>query len=316
MRKTLWMFASVALALALLAGLAPAAQAAQSFPDVISLPNGWLPEGVVTGKGPVIYAGSRRNGAIYAADLRTGEGRILVPGVEGRIAVGLGFDRRSDYLFAAGGAAGNAFVYDATTGAEVGAYQFASGATFVNDVIVTRDAAYFTDSQQAALYRLALGPGGSLPASFDTIPLGGDFSLAAGFNANGIEATPDGKRLIIVQSGTGLLFSVDPQTGVATTIDLGGYSVTNGDGLLLEGRTLYVVRNQNNLIAAIRLSPDLSSGELIAEITDSDFDVPTTVARFGGSLYAVNARFSSGNSPDLEYDIVRVNRHRPKLSLQ
>jgi sugar lactone lactonase YvrE len=311
MRKTLWMFASAALALALLGGSMPAAaQPAQTFPDVINLPNGWLPEGVVTGKGPVIYAGSRRNGAIYAADLRTGEGKILVPGVEGRIAVGLSFDPRSNYIFAAGGVNGNAFVYDAESGAEVGAYQFASAPTFVNDVIVTQDAAYFTDSQKPVFYRLPLGPGGSLPAAggFETVPLSGDYVQAEGFNSNGIEATPKGTHLIIVQSGTGLLFNVDSKTGVATTIDLGGYSVSNGDGLLREGRRLYVVRNRSNLIAEINLAPDFKSGTLANEISSPNFDVPTTVARFGSGLYAVNARFSTPPEPTTTYTIVRVER--------
>lgn len=311
MRKTLWMIASAALALALLAGALPAAaQTAQTFPDVINLPNGWLPEGVVTGKGPVIYAGSRRNGAIYAADLRSGEGRILVPGVEGRIAVGLSYDPRSDYIFAAGGANGNAFVYNAESGAQVAAYQFASAPTFVNDVIVTREAAYFTDSQKPVFYRVPLGPGGSLDpaAGFETIALGGDWQQAEGFNANGIEATAKGQYLIIVQSGTGLLFRVDPRTGAARRIDLGGYSVGNGDGLLREGHRLFVVRNQLNLIAELNLAPDFLSGELAGEITSPNFDIPTTVARFGSGLYAVNARFRSGMDPGLSYTIVRVER--------
>lgn len=310
MRRILLALTSMTFALTLLLAAAPAALARETFPDVISLPTGWLPEGVVTGKGPVIYAGSRRTGAIYAADLRTGEGSVLVPGVPGRIAVGLSFDARSNYIFAAGGVNGNAFVYDADSGAEVGAYQFASAPTFVNDVIVTREAAYFTDSQRPVFYRLPLGPGGSLPPAdgFETIPLSGDWVQASGFNANGIEATPNGKSLIIVQSGTGFLFKVDPTTGVAERIDLGDTLVTAGDGILLEGKTLYVVRNSFNLIAEIKLAPDLLSGELVDEITDSDFDVPTTVARFGNSLYAVNARFSSGNSPSLSYSIVRVER--------
>lgn len=311
MRKTLWMIASAALALALLTGALPAAaQSAQTFPDVIDLPNGWLPEGVVTGNGPVIYAGSRANGAIYEANLRTGEGRILVPGVQGRIAVGLSYDPRSGYIFAAGGVNGNAFVYDSATGAEVAAYQFASAPTFVNDVIVTQDAAYFTDSQKPVFYRLPLGPGGSLPAdgAFETIALSGDWQQAQGFNANGIEATPKGTHLIIVQSGTGLLFNVDATTGMATRIDLGGYSVANGDGLLREGRRLYVVRNRNNLIAEITLAPDFKSGALANEITSPNFDVPTTVARFGSGLYAVNARFSTPPEPTTTYTIVRVER--------
>ena len=55
------------------------------------------------------------------------------------------------------------------------------------------------------------------------------------FNLNGIVATPNGKTLIAVQSVAKKLFAIDPETGVAKTIDIGGYDLTNGDGLLLQG---------------------------------------------------------------------------------
>src|SRR5215216_7265670 len=117
MRRLSWALAGLlAFALLVLAQAPAGARAAETFPDVIALPNGWLPEGVVTGHGPVLYSGSRANGAIYAANLRTGEGAILVPGVTGRVAVGLSFDARTNYIFAAGGNTGKGYVYDATTG--------------------------------------------------------------------------------------------------------------------------------------------------------------------------------------------------------
>jgi sugar lactone lactonase YvrE len=291
--------------------VAGAAGSGKAFPDLISLPDGFRPEGVVTGHGPIIYAGSLANGAIYAANLRTGEGEILVPGQADRRAVGLGFDQRTNYIFVSGGATGKAYVYDASSGATVGEFTLTTATpTFVNDVIVTRDAAYFTDSNQPVLYKLPLGPGGRLPASsaVEVLPLSGDFQFVPGqFNANGIEATPNGKSLIVVNSTLGTLYRVDPETGEATTIDLGGASVSAGDGLLLRGHTLYVVRNQLNQIAVIELAPDLSSGEVVDTITDPNFDVPTTVALFGASLYAVNARFSTPPTPTTPYSIVRVS---------
>ena len=309
MRRLTWTLLSSLFVFALLAG-ASGARAAKNFPTLIDLPNGWLPEGVVTGRGPVIYSGSRANGAIYAANLRTGEGEIVVPGVTGRVAVGLSFDPRSNYVFAAGGPTGKAFVYDPTSGATVGEYNLASAPTFINDVIVTREAAYFTDSQKAVIYRLPLGPGGRLPATgaVETIPLTGDYRQVAGFNANGIEATPNGKSLIIVHSTLGLLYMVDPTTGVASEIDLGGASVSNGDGILLQGRTLYVVRNQLNQIAVVKLAKDLLSGTVVNTIANPNFDVPTTVTAFGNRLYAVNARFSTPPTPQTTYNIVQVER--------
>jgi sugar lactone lactonase YvrE len=309
MRRLPWTMASVFVFVALMLAYAPVGvRAAATFPDVIALPNGWLPEGIVTGHGPVIYSGSRANGAIYAADLRTGEGEIIVPGQAGRVAVGLSFDKRSNYIFAAGGATGMAYVYDADTGDLVREYTLTAPGTFVNDVIVTRRAAYFTDSARAVYYRVPLGPGGRLSASsaVETIPLTGEYQQVPGFNSNGIEATPNGKHLIIVNSSSGLLYRVEPLSGEATVIDLGGASVSMGDGLLLHRRTLYVVRNRINQIAVVKLAQDLSSGTLVETITQQNFDVPTTIAEFRNALYVVNARFTTPPTPSTTYDIVRV----------
>lgn len=294
--------------LALLGGLVvPAALAGASFPSVISLPNGWLPEGIAVGNGHTFYAGSRANGAVYRGDLRTGQGSILVQGVAGRVATGLKFS--GGKLFVSGASTGKGWVFDAKTGAQLREYQLATGpgATFVNDVVVTQDAAFFTDSNRSVLYRVALGPNGSL-GDLQTLNLTGDFQFVAGFNLNGIDATPNGKWLVAVQSNTGKLYRIDPSTGAATLVDLGGATLTNGDGILLHGRTLYVVRNQNNLIAVVRLSPDLTKGTVARTITSPNFDVPTTIARFGSRLYAVNARFTTPPTPTTPYTVVQVRR--------
>jgi sugar lactone lactonase YvrE len=309
MRRLPWTMASVFVFVALLLAFAPAGvRAAQTYPDEIALPNGWLPEGIVTGHGPVIYSGSRANGAIYAANLRTGEGEIVVPGQTGRVSVGLSFDARTNYIFAAGGGTGKAYVYDVDTGALVREYTLTAPPTFVNDVIVTREAAYFTDSARAVYYRVPLGSGGQLAdqSAVETIALTGEFQQGSGNSSNGIEATPNGKELIIVNSSLGLLYRVDPLSGEATVIDLGGASVTMGDGLLLHGRTLYVVRNRINQIVVVKLAPDLSSGAVVGTLTQPNFDVPTTIAEFGNALYVVNARFTTPPTPDTTYNIVRV----------
>src|SRR5688572_3609074 len=106
---------TVALATVLAASTMSGAAAA-TFPDTIPLPDGWLPEGIETGTGTTIYSGSRADGSIWKGDLRTGEGDILVD-TDGRVAVGLKVDR--GLLFVAGGATGDAYVYDAGTGEEV-----------------------------------------------------------------------------------------------------------------------------------------------------------------------------------------------------
>ena len=288
-------------------GTGTAAAASPVYPEVIPLPDGSRPEGIVTGTGSEFFVGSLADGSIYRGDYRTGAGGILVEG-DGGPSVGLSYDARNDALFVAGGSTGMASVYDASTGETLATYDF--GGSFVNDVVVTRTAAYFTDSFQSVLYRVPLGPSGGLcdPSSVSDLALGGDWVAVAGFNANGIDAPPDGEFLVVVNSTTGLLYRVDPETGEATDIDLGGDTVTAGDGILLDGKTLYVVRNRLNQIAVVELSPGATSGELVGAITDDDFDVPTTVAEFGRSLYAVNARFGTPPTPTTAYDVVRVHK--------
>ena len=154
--------------------LAPAALAA-AFPHTIPLPDGWQPEGIASGKGTTFYVGSIPTGAVYRGDLRTGKGAVLVPGAAGRSATGLKFDRGR--LFVAGASTGKAFVYDARSGDLIRQYQLATGAgaTFVNDVVVTKQAAYFTDSSRAVLYAVPLSRNGAPAAAARTIPLTGDF---------------------------------------------------------------------------------------------------------------------------------------------
>jgi sugar lactone lactonase YvrE len=298
-------------AFALAALVLPTCVIAQNFPTLIDLPNGWLPEGIETGRGPILYSGSRANGGVYGIDLRTGQGAIVVPPQAGRSAVGLAFDQRSNYIFVAGGATGSGFVYDASTGESVAAYTLTPSApTFINDVVVTRDAAYFTESNRPVVYRVPLDPSGKLPPQADVqaLPLTGEWQQLPGINANGIEATPDGDALLVVNSASGVLYEVDPATGFAVAIDVGGASLTMGDGLLLQGNTLYVVRNRLNEIAVLELAPDLGTGVVVDVITNPSFDIPTTLASFGNRLYAVNARFTTPPTPTTPYQVVGFSR--------
>jgi hypothetical protein len=80
--------------------------------------------------------------------------------------------------------------------------------------------------------------------------------------------------------------------------------VTNGDGLLLHGHTLYVVQNQLNRVAVVKLGHRLKKGRVVGFLTDDKLDVPTTIAPFKHFIYAVNARF---DRPDeSEDDVVRL----------
>jgi len=275
---------------------------AAAFPDQVDLPHGFSPEGIATGRGHTFYAGSLAGAGIVRGDYRTGESEPLV--TEGGPFVGMKVDARNR-LWVAGGPAGNGHVFDADTGAKLATFQFTTEASFVNDVVVTGDAAWFTDSFRAVVYRVDLGTGEvSDDAEVTEVPVPADVQANV-FRLNGIDATPNGRTLVAVNSTDGELYRIDASSGVATEIELG--ESLHADGILLEGHTLYAVRNQGN-VAVVELANDLSSGTVVDQLT-GDFDVPTTVARFGSSLYVVNARFRPpGTPPPLEFWITRLDR--------
>jgi sugar lactone lactonase YvrE len=294
--------------LAALAGLVLAlplaAASADRFPERIDLPDGFQPEGIAVGRGTTFYVGSIPTGRVWRGNLRTGQGSVLVPN-RGRRAIGVDVDHRNR-LFVAGGPTGGGFVYNARNGADIAQYSFATSNTFVNDVVVTRTAAWFTDSFRQFIYKVPIGRRGQLGPAVE-IPLTGDIVYQSGFNANGIDATPNGRKLIIVQSNTGKLFKVN-RHGVTNEIELGGATV-NGDGILLDGRRLYaVVRSPADGVVVIRLRRDLSSGTVVRTITHDDFDDPTTVDELGNRLYVVNARFSTPPGPDVEYWVTQARK--------
>lgn len=289
------------------------------FPPRIELPDGFQPEGITIGRGATAWFGSRADGDIHEVDLRTGEGETISQGPgPGNPAVGLKVDQRGR-LFVSGGTAGDARVVDTRTGEVLARYQLSTAADrFINDSLIVDDTVWFTDSRSARLFALPLGRGGSLPAAAEvvTVPLGGEWvQPGVGVNgANGLTETPDGSALLVVNAG--VLYRVDPGTGDAQVVDLGGASVENGDGMLLRGRTLYVVQNRLNQVAVLEMERDGRAGTLVDTIAGTDFDaavdVPTTVAAFGRWLYLPNARFSTPAEPGTAYWVSRAGIPRTR----
>jgi sugar lactone lactonase YvrE len=284
----------------LIAGLGVATPAgAEPFPDSIALPVDFQPEGIALGTGATFYVGSLTTGDIFRGDLRSGAGEVFIHAPAGRAALGLKVDEPHKLLFVAGGATGAAYVYSTRTGAPVATYQFATaGAALLNDVVVTQDGVYFTDSFAPVLYKIPLGVRGSLGPG-ETIVLTGPaaFIDPSTPNVNGIDASADGSTLIINHTALGALFTVDPATGASALIDVAGLLPGTPDGLLLRGHSLWVVENFANTVVHVRLSSDLSTGAITSTITSPLFDVPTTAALHGDRLALVNGRFDLGLPP-------------------
>jgi sugar lactone lactonase YvrE len=309
-RSHLRILGAAALAAALSVTLVAPAEARPPQLDRIDLPVGFQPEGIAIGKGPYAYVGSLADGDIYRANLRTGKGRVISQGGgEDKPSVGLKIDRRG-LLYVAGGGSGEGRVINSRTGKLLATYKFSDAPTFVNDVVLTRRAAWFTDSQQPVLYRVSRNHHGKrlADARVTRLPLTGDWVQTTGFNANGIAQTPNQRALLVINSSAATLFRVNPRTGVATRVDLGGYALTNGDGLLVRGRTLYVVQNRLRQVAVFKLNRRGTAGALVKTLPVPDSDVPTTVAAYRGSLYLPNARFGNASPTTADYWISRIDR--------
>jgi hypothetical protein len=65
----------------------------------------------------------------------------------------------------------------------------------------------------------------------------------------------------------------------------------------------------NNQVTRVRLRPHLMSGVVEGTISSDPFQAPTTAARHGSRLAAVNAKFDTGLPPTADqYEVVLVNR--------
>jgi hypothetical protein len=306
----------VSLALAGAAGLvltavSPAAAAPPD--DVIVLPGASSAEGIARGEDATFYAGDLFRGDVFRGDLDEGTAELFIDAPDGRMAVGMSADRRHDLLFVAGGFTGQAYVYDLDSGAEVAAYQFTPPSpadavpptTIVNDVTVTDEGAWFTDSRRAELYFVPIGHDGELGDS-RTLALRGPAGDTSGeINLNGIVATRCGGPLIIAHAAGGELYTVDPGTGDSAAI--AGVALPGVDGIVLDGRDLWAVQNSDQ-VTQVRLDRDLSRGSVTEVITDEDFQTPATAIRYDGRLAVVNAKFDTGLPPTADsYEVVLVD---------
>lgn len=290
-----------------LTATAPAGAAPEEFEIV--LPGAASAEGIAAADGTSFYAGELFTGDIYRGDIRRGTAEEVIDVPDGRFALGMAFDRRTDLLLVAGGFSGQLYAYDTRTGQDAAVLQLADpagGPTIVNDVALTRGGAWVTDSSRAVLYFVPIGRDGALGEP-RTLPVTGPAATLDGeINLNGIRAANGGRVLVVAHTATGAIYTVDPRTGASTRIE--GVDVPNVDGLELVGRRLYAVQNTNNQISRIRLDGRITSGEVVEVITSELFQTPTTAAWLAGRLGVVNAKFDTGIPPTAdEYEVVVVD---------
>ena len=197
-------------------------------------------------------------------------------------------------LWIAGGRSGRFFVVDSKTGRVVKALAVPNpGKSLINDLALAGGAAYFTDTVTPTLWRIQTKGSdiGDLEPWLDFT--GTALQYYEGANLNGIAALPDGQSLIVVQMGKGLLFRIDLKTKKVTPIDTAGADLTGADGLVLDGHTLYVVRQTAVEIATVSLSPDFAKGTVVNRFKDPLLAWPATAVKVGDRLLVVNTQFNT-----------------------
>jgi hypothetical protein len=141
--------------------------------------------------------------------------------------------------------------------------------------------------------------------------------MVDGFNANGLVGDFDGRQLVIVNIRSGVLYLVDTASGEASPLEIEGAEqlFPDGDGLYLDGRTLYIMRNFSDKIAVVQLSGDLSGGEFIKNIPgEGEFNplnIATSIVGFGNSIYAINTNFFElifDDTANVQAEVVRLRK--------
>lgn len=300
------------------------------FPTRVATLPGSASEGFAIGKGPTAY-NSSPDGSLYKVDLRSGEGEVLID-IQDPFdcqKLGMRVDDRTNYLFVAGCIYGNALVLDTDNGATIMEYQLNNSGEFglPNDLTITNDAVYFTDSFRPVLYRLPLSSNGAIPlesGAATEIPLPDEFINTDPFccTGNGIVSTPDGKTLIIGHSNLARLYRVDTASGDVQQIAVDGPLTGFLDGIAMHGNTLYIMTPYGppgppvfiDQIQVVELDKGYLSGTLVDVITDAEnLDGVASGAIFGNSLYVNNARYATPfpPQPDTPFWITKL-KIRPK----
>ncbi|MDF3293371.1 twin-arginine translocation signal domain-containing protein [Streptomyces silvisoli] len=286
----------------------------QLWPTTLNLPDGLHPDALAIGRLPFAYFGSLLTAAVYRADLVTGEGEFIFPGLgSGHNAIGLALDHFGR-LFIGGGWGRTITVMDGLTGTVLRTYEGLGAAnTCVNLATVTHEAAWFTDGFNGVLFGVPFGPGGTLPEpdGIVTLPLTGEWQQSQNhwtITGAGIAPTPDGRALLVINQYVdgGALFRVDPRTGDARQVPVDGAKFPTTNGIAVSHRTMYAPSQKD--LAVLRLAADGTSGALVRRITDPRFDTPSAVAPFRDRLYLTNSRFPLPPTPTTAYNAVAIPR--------
>ncbi|GAA1517629.1 SMP-30/gluconolactonase/LRE family protein [Kribbella lupini] len=161
---------------------------------------------------------------------------------------------------------------------------------FLNDLVIGPDgAAYVTNSNAPQVFRVAEQHG--LWTIRTWADATGTIPTQTGFNLGGIVLSPDRTALIVAQGNVGKLWRFALRTGAVSAVDTGTADLVNADGLVQDGRTLWVVRNFSKVLTTLRLAQDGRTARLVAATPTDPERVLTTAKLVQGRLLLVDSKF-------------------------
>jgi sugar lactone lactonase YvrE len=270
----------------------------------------FFPEGIaLNSRAGVFYTGSTISGDVVQVNLETGAADLFSSGSKnGRSFVtGMKLDSRGR-LWICGGPTGIIQVLD-KNGNVIKNWDAKTlfGAGFINDCVISDGYIYFTDSQVQKIYRARVSDDDPGDLEEWLVFTNQQIPYAAGTNANGIEVTPDGRYLIVVISTSGKLYRIMRSDKTISEITL-NTPVPSGDGLYLDGNTLFVSRNATNLVFPVALNGAVSQGTVGAGF-GQNLNFNTTLVKAGKYLLVVNGQLNRrGGTPPpvLPFTVSRV----------
>lgn len=276
-----------------------------------------FPEGIAyDAAAGALYTASAEDGTVIRVNASTGEAAVVTPA--GRLMpagtttfpgpLGMEVDG-SSRLWIAGGFTGKVWVVNTSDGAVLTEVTVpTTPKSLINDVAIVGSTGYLTDTFVPTLWRLSAEGGtfGNIEPWLDLSGTAIEYG-AEGPNLNGITVTPDGRTLIVVHMGKGLLFTIDIATKAVAAIDTAGADLTTADGLVLDGDTLYVIRQGAQEVVTLRLNAALTSGTVVSRFTDG-LAWPATAAKVGDDLVVVNTQFNTrgGTTTTRPFTLLRV----------
>lgn len=275
---------------------------------VIPHPNAY-PEGIAVDAGGNTYVGSSSEGHIWRIAAGGDHAQMFQEGGSaGRAAAfGMKVDAHNR-LWVAGGPQGTVSVLDLGNASVLTTIKGPQDRhMFLNDLVPAADGhVYVTDSFRPTLFRVAsaIGAPARLEPWLDlaTTPIR---YVPNEINLNGIVASPDGRQLLAIQMVTGQIWRIDTATRAVTEVRVDG-DLKFGDGLLLRGDELYVLRNAPNEVLRLQLEDGWGTARVVQRLTDPRLKYPTTAAASSRGLLVVNGQLDKLKDPPLPFDVVTL----------